>query len=176
MEKAGYIENGYPNKKGVLCSMLRAENELFLSEIILSGIFDELEVFELASAVCALVTEDIRTDIYPDSPISRNTRKALNRIKEIRRKISALQKEADIDTEMYLNSYYCPLIEQWVQGAPWEDIAAQAESSGGDIVRVFKRTADVLRQLAILPDINENLKTKSREAVNSILKEPVDAD
>lgn len=176
LEKAGYIENGYPSNKGVLCSMIRAENELYLSEIILSGVLDMLEPYELASVICAVVTEDVRAEVYPNIPISRNTRKALNKIKEIRRKISSMQKEYDIDTPMYINSYYCPLIEQWIQNTPWEDISKQAETSEGDIVRVFKRTVDVLRQLTILPEVSDAFKNTAREAMQGILKEPVDID
>lgn len=176
LEKTGYILNGSPTNSGIVCSMIRAENELFLSEIILKGILDELEPYELASVICALVTEDLRSDVYPNQPISKNTRKALNRIKEIRKKIAIMQRENDISTEMYINSYYSPLIEQWILDTPWEDIAKQVDSSEGDIVRIFKRTIDVLRQLTILPYINENLKQTAKTAINSILKEPIDID
>ncbi len=176
LERAGYIENGNPTEAGVTCSMVRAENELFLSEIILRGILDELQPYELASVICALVTEDLRTDVYPNQPISRNTRKALNRIKEVRKKIAILQRDYDINTEMYINSYYSPLMEQWVMGTPWEDISKQVDSSEGDIVRIFKRTVDVLRQLTILPNLSEDLKQNAKAAITGILKEPVDVD
>ena len=176
LEKTGYIVNGYPSESGVVCSMIRAENELFLSEILLNGLLDELLPYELASVICALVTEDLRCEVYPDCPISKNTRKTLNKIKEIRKKIAVLQRDYDINTEMYINSYYSPLMEQWVQDTPWEDIAKQVDSSEGDIVRIFKRTVDVLRQLTILPNISENLKQSAKEAITGILKEPVDAD
>ena len=176
LEKFGYLKDETPLEKGVVCSMIRAENELFLSEIILKGILDELQPYELASVVCALVTEDLRSDVYPNQPVSKNTRKALNKIKEIRKRIAIEQRNFDINTPMYINSYYSPLIEQWILETPWEDIAKQTDSSEGDIVRVFRRTVDVLRQLSSLPDINENLKEKAKEAVRSILKEPVDAE
>ncbi len=176
LERMGYIVNGSPTQSGVTCSMIRAENELFISEIILRGVLDELKPYELASVICALVTEDLRADVYPNQPISRNTRQALNKIKEIRKKTAIIQRDYDINTEMYINSYYSPLMEQWVMGTPWEDIAKQAESSEGDIVRIFKRTVDLLRQLTILPNISEELKQSAKNAVTSILKEPVDAD
>ena len=176
LEKIGYIENGVPTDAGITCSMVRAENELFLSEIILRGVLDELQPYELASVICALVTEDLRTDVYPNQPISKNTRKALNRIKEIRKKIAVLQRDYDITTEMYINSYYSPLMEQWVLETPWEDIAKQVDSSEGDIVRIFKRTVDVLRQLTILPNLSEELKENAKTAIKAILKEPVDVD
>ncbi len=176
LEKMGYLENGYPTDAGITCSMIRAENELYLSEIILKGILEGIEPYELASVICALVTEDLRSDVYPNQPISKNTRKALNRIKEIRRKIAVLQRDYEITTEMYLNSYYCPLVEQWVQDTPWEDIAKQVDSSEGDIVRILKRVVDVLRQLTILPNISEEVKNNAKTAIQCILKEPVDAD
>ncbi len=176
LERIGYIENGVPTDAGITCSMVRAENELFLSEIILRGILDELQPYELASVICALVTEDLRSDVYPNQPISKNTRKALNRIKEVRKKIAILQRDYDINTEMYINSYYSPLMEQWILETPWEDIAKQVDSSEGDIVRIFKRTVDVLRQLTILPNLNEELKQNAKEAITAILKEPVDVD
>ena len=176
LEKKGYIQNGVPTDSGITCSMIRAENELFLAEIILKGILDELEPYELASVICALVTEDLRSDVYPNQPISRNTRKALNKIKEIRKNIAILQRDYDINTEMYINSYYSPLIEQWILGTPWEDIAKQVDSSEGDLVRIFKRTVDVLRQLTILPNLSEDLKQHAKDAITAILKEPVDVD
>ncbi len=176
LEKMGYIKDTCPTDSGITCSMVRAENELFLSEIILNGILDELLPHELASVVCALVTEDLRTEVFPAVPISKKARKALNKIKEIRKKIASLQREYDIDTEMYINSYYSPLIEQWILGTPWEDIAKQVDSSEGDIVRIFKRTVDVLRQLAVLPNVPDTLKQNAKNAVNAVLKEPVDTD
>ena len=176
LEEMGYIINGTPTQSGITCSMIRAENELFISEIILRGVLDELKPYELASVICALVTEDLRADVYPNQPISRNTRQALNKIKEIRKKIAIIQRNHDINTDMYINSYYSPLMEQWVMGTPWEDIAKQAESSEGDIVRIFKRTVDLLRQFTILPNLSEGLKQNAKEAMTSILKEPVDAD
>ncbi len=176
LERMGYIQNGVPTEAGITCSMIRAENELFLAEIVLKGILDELEPYELASVICALVTEDLRSDVYPNQPISKNSRKALNRIKEVRKKIAIIQRDYDINTEMYINSYYSPLMEQWVQETPWEDIAKQVDSSEGDIVRIFKRTVDVLRQLTILPNLSEELKANAKIAIQCILKEPVDAD
>ncbi len=176
LERMGYIKNGSPTETGQICSMIRAENELFLSEIILKGVLDDLKPYELASVICALVTEDVRADIYPNQPISQNTRKALNKIKEIRKKIAVLQRDYDINTEMYINSFYSPLIEQWILDTPWEDIAKQSDSSEGDIVRIFKRVVDILRQLTILPCTSEEMKQNAKDAITAILREPIDSD
>ena len=176
LEKMGYLENNYPNEKGLTIGAIRAENELFLAEIIFSGVLDTLKVDELASVICAITTEDLRADVYPEIPISKGTRKALNRIKDIRRRVTIIQRDCDIETEMYINSYYSPLIEYWVNGGEWEELIEQVPSGEGDVVRCFKRTIDVLRQLTIIPNVSDELVQNARAAIDAINRSPIDID
>ena len=176
LERAGYLENNYPNEKGLTIGAIRAENELFLSEIIFSGVLDTLKVDELASVICAITTEDLRADVYPEIPISKGTRKALNKIKDIRRRLTLLQRDFDIETEMYINSYYSPLIEYWVNGGEWEELIEQVPSGEGDVVRCFKRTIDVLRQLTVIPNVSDELVQNARAAIDAINRSPIDID
>ena len=176
LEKMGYIENDYPNEKGMTTAAIRAENELFLAEIIFSGILDTLKTDELASVICAITTEDLRADVYAELPISKGTRKALNKIKDIRRRLDIIQKDCDIDTEMYINSYYSPLIEYWVNNGEWEELIEQIPSGEGDVVRCFKRTIDVLRQLTVVPNVSDELVQNARAAIEAINRSPIDVD
>ena len=77
---------------------------------------------------------------------------------------------------MYINSYYSPLIEMWTTGTSWEDLTQMTESSEGDVVRIFKRTIDILRQIANAQYINPQLNDTAKEAIKLILKEPIDVD
>lgn len=172
----GYLKDDYPTEKGVMTSQVRAENELFISEIILSRVLEDLTPAGLASVVCAITTEDLRADIYPQIPISQEVRKTLNLIKNIKRNVDRVQKENDIETAMYINSYYSSMIEMWVNGAEWDSILDQVEMGEGDIVRIFKRTVDVLRQLCVISNIPEALVFTAREAINGILREPINID
>lgn len=172
----GYLKDDYPTDKGVMTSQIRAENELFISEIILSHILENLTPAELASVVCAITTEDLRAEMYSQVPISQATRKTLNLIKNIKRNIDKAQKDNDIETPMYINSYYSSMIEMWVNGAEWESITDQVEMGEGDIVRVFKRTVDVLRQFCVISSVPESLTFTAREALKGILREPIDVD
>lgn len=176
LEKMGYIVNDYPNEKGLTVAAIRAENELYLAEIIFSGILDTLNPDELASVICAINTEDLRADVYPELPISKGTRKALNRIKDVKRSISIVQRDFDVETEMYINSYYSPLVEYWVNGGEWEQLMEQVPAGEGDIVRCFKRTIDVLRQLTVIPNVPEGLIQNARAAINAINRAPIDID
>ena len=77
---------------------------------------------------------------------------------------------------MYINSFYSPLIELWIMDGNWENIVDNVEMGEGDVVRSFKRTVDVLRQITILPNINPELADKAKEAISAIMKEPIDVD
>lgn len=172
----GYLKEDYPTDKGVLASQIRAENELFLAEIIQSHVLENLEPGELASVVCAITTEDLRADIYPQTPISQQVRKTLNLIKNIKRNIDKSQKDNGVETPMYINSYYSSMIEMWVNGAEWDSILDQVEMGEGDIVRIFKRTVDVLRQFCVINDVPEALVYTARAAIDGILRPPIDLD
>ena len=46
----------------------------------------------------------------------------------------------------------------------------------GDIVRAFKRVVDVLRQLTVVDNVPEALVFTAREAIEKIMRAPVDID
>lgn len=172
----GYLQDDFPTDKGKTASQIRSENELFLAEIIFSGVLDNLTPAELASIICAITTEDMRADMYSQLPLSQKVRKTLNKIKDIRRKLERVQNENNVDDCMYINSFYCALIEMWANGAEWDEIINQVEMGEGDIVRCFKRVVDVLRQLTTIENIPETLVFTAREAIENVLREPIDID
>ena len=172
----GYIKDDYPTEQGVTISQLRSENELFLARIIFSGVLEGLTPAELASVVCAITTEDMRADLYSQLPLSPNVRKKLNKIKDIKRELDKKQKNHDVEDPMYINGFYSPLIEMWVNGAEWESIVDEVDMGEGDIVRSFKRVVDVLRQFCTISNIPEDLVFTAREAIELIQRSPIDID
>ena len=171
----GYLIDDYPTERGVTTAQIRSENELFIAEIIFSNILENLTPSQLAAVVCAVTTEDLRIDI-PYLPISEPVRKTLNLIRNIRRKVEKVQNKYLVDAPMYINPYFSSLIELWVEGAEWETITEQIDMGEGDIVRSFKRVVDVLRQFTTIANVPEALVFTSREAIEKILREPVDVD
>ena len=176
LEEYGYIKDDYPTEEGKTISQIRSENELFLALVIFSGVLNQLTPAELASVVCALTTEDMRADLYSHLPLSPNVRKSLNKIKDIKRNLDKKQKNYDVEDPMYINAFYSPLIELWVNGSEWDDIVDQVEMGEGDIVRTFKRVIDVLRQFCTIENIPEELVFTSREAIEKINRSPIDID
>ena len=47
----GYIKDDYPTERGITISQIRSENELFLAQVIFSGVLDGLTPAELASVI-----------------------------------------------------------------------------------------------------------------------------
>ena len=186
LELTDNLNDNYPTENGKITMALRCENELYISQVILSGLLDNLSVVELASVVCALVSEEVRNlDDGISIPCAKAVRKTLNQIKDIRRKIYVLERDYNIENPMYINTQYCYFIEYWI-GAnlnpennsieSWDKMFEESEISQGDVVRTFKRTIDMLRQIASLDNINESLKYNAKEAIKLINIEPVNAD
>lgn len=175
LKEYGYIQNDYPTEKGKTTSQIRSENELYLAEIIFSGVLENLTPSQLAGVICALTTEELRIEI-PYIPFSEPVRKTLNQIRNIKRKLEKVQSKYDIEAPLYINPYFSSLIELWVEGAEWETVSEQIEIGEGDIVRAFKRVVDVLRQLTTIDNIPETLVFTAREAIERIQRPPVDVD
>lgn len=175
LKEYGYIQNDYPTEKGKTTSQIRSENELYLAEIIFSGVLENLTPSQLAGVICALTTEELRIEI-PYIPFSEPVRKTLNQIRNIKRKLEKVQSKYDIEAPLYINPYFSSLIELWVEGAEWETVSEQIEIGEGDIVRAFKRVVDVLRQLTTIDNIPETLVFIAREAIEKIQRPPVDVD
>lgn len=176
LNQFGYLKDDYPTPPGVMTSQIRGENELFLAEIIRSHVLENLTPAELAAVVCAVTTEDLRADIYCQTPLSLAVRRTLNLIKNIKRNVDKVQKDNDIDSPLYINSYYSAMIEMWANGADWETLLDQIEMGEGDIVRAFKRTVDVLRQFCVISEVPEALAFSAREAISAIMREPINVD
>ena len=185
LETMGNLSEDYPTETGKITMGLRIENELYLSEIILSNLLNDLAPYELASVICAIATEEVRNlDNTPIKPPSQNVRKVLGKIKDIRRKIFLLERENKIENMMNVNSEYCSMIESWVLSAneevssieAWDKIFADTEFTEGDVVRAFKRTIDVLRQLTVVDNIPEEIAMNAKEAIKAINREPVNVD
>lgn len=186
LEVMGHLKDDYPTEIGKITMGLRCENELYISEILKSGVLSGLGPIELASVVCAITSEEIRNkDGIITSPPSSNVRKVLSKIKDIKRKIFMLERDFNLQNEMNLHSHFSGLIEKWVssnliednnQTKTWNELFEDNEFSEGDVVRAFKRTIDLLRQFTIIENVDPEVAQTAKDAIKAINKEPVNID
>ena len=186
LEVMGHLKDDYPTEIGKITMGLRCENELYISEILKSGVLSGLGPIELASVVCAITSEEIRNkDGIITSPPSSNVRKVLSKIKDIKRKIFMVERDFNLQNEMNLHSHFSGLIEKWVssnliedsdQTKIWNELFEDNEFSEGDVVRAFKRTIDLLRQFTIIENVDLEVAQTAKDAIKAINKEPVNID
>ena len=173
LTEMGYLEDEYPTSKGLTTASVRSENELFFSEIILNGVLDGLSPSELAAVLCAITTEDPRNGFYVKFPLSENVRKAVNEARNIGKRLYKIQKNHDVNTPILLNTQFSAIIEYWANGGEWEDLIKGMDIGEGDIVRTFKRTMDLLRQLTIIPNVPRDVAQTASIALDNINRDPI---
>ncbi len=172
-ELTGHLQENYPTRKGFMTAAARVENEIFFIELIVRGLLDGLSYAELASVLCAVVTEDSRTMFHSKYKISKKARKAIYECQDLMRKLWRIQQEYNVIVPISLTPDYSAFIENWALGVDWQEMVSGAEVDEGDLVRIFKRTLDVLRQLTVIPDVSPELVKTAEMAIKSINRDPV---
>lgn len=176
LEEFGYIDSNYPTEKGLTAAAIRSENELYFAEVVYSGVLSGLTPSELASVVCAVITEETRGNMFFKFQISPRARKTIAEVRNTLRRVWRVQKDYSVNTPLLLNPQFSPLAEHWVEGCEWDELMAGLEIGEGDVVRTFKRTMDVLRQLTIIPGVPEDVVRNARIALDCINRDPISED
>lgn len=92
---------------------------------------------------------------------------------EIRRELIRSQNRHGITIPLWLEVELMGLVEQWALGMTWEQLCYQTSIDEGDLVRLLRRTIDLLWQIPQIPHIPPRLKKTARQAVPMIRRFPV---
>ena len=65
------------------------------------------------------------------------------------------------------------LIEQWALGATWDELCSNTSLDEGDLVRILRRTIDLLWQIPQAPRVANGLKENARKAVSLMKRFPI---
>jgi len=172
-EAMGHLDENFPTQKGRMTAAARTENEIFFIELIVRGIFDNLSYSELAAVACAIITEEQRNSFYQKFRVSKEVRKTLHDCQDLMRKLYKIQQENGVNVPINLSPDYSGFIEKWALGMDWEELIKNSEVGEGDLVRIFKRTIDILRQLTMIPDVSAELVRTAGMAIDCINRDPV---
>ncbi|MCS7031630.1 MAG: DEAD/DEAH box helicase [Gloeomargarita sp. SKYG116] len=168
------LESLTPTSLGQTVAALRGDNELWLGLALRSGAFDELSPPHLAAAVAALVMETPRSDSWTNYPLPAPVDAALAQLRPLRRKLFQLQRRYHIGFPLWLEPDLAPLVERWAAGVLWPELCQHTNLDGGDIVRLIRRTMDVLSQIPHAPHLSVPLQTNARLAWEAMNRFPVD--
>jgi superfamily II RNA helicase len=175
--------NGYsPSFLGQAAATIRGDNELWLALVFVSGELEHLEPHHLAATVCALITETPRADVWCDFPpppevlevlgVKKSTESS-STIRELRTRLFQVQRRHGVGLPVWREYGLVGLCEQWALGMNWQDLCDSVSLAEGDIVRMLRRTVDVLSQIPQIPDISSTLSNNAREANEMMKRFPI---
>ena len=65
------------------------------------------------------------------------------------------------------------IISEWARGKKWKDLVFNTSLDEGDVVRIIRRSIDVLSQVQYCIGVSNKLKSKAKLALKAINRFPV---
>jgi superfamily II RNA helicase len=170
------LDNLVPTEGGRVAAAIRGENELWLGLALKSGELDDLDPHHLAATVAALVTETPRPDSFVRFDLSEEIDNAWTSLQKIRRSVLKVQYRHGVALPVGLENRYINLIaivEHWALGVEWVELCENTSLDEGDVVRILRRTLDLLSQIPHVPHLSDALYRNARRAMQLIDRFPV---
>jgi len=162
-----------PTEIGRTVAALRGDNELWLGLALMSGHLDELDPADLASVLEAISTEVNRPDLWSGFPPPPAAEEALHDLRGLRRELLRQQEQAQVVMPLWFEPELMGLVHAWAKGVSWNDLIANTSLDEGDVVRIMRRTVDLLAQIPYCEAISEQLRNNARAALKAINRFPV---
>ena len=176
LEHFGGLADNRPTELGEMAAAIRGDNELWLALALASGEFDHLNAAQLAAAFAALVTENSRPDSWCRYKLSGTVEETLGGLHTLRRQLFQQQHRRHVTAPIWLEYDLVGMVEQWALQVDWVTLCSNTSLDEGDIVRILRRTLDVLSQIPHVPYISDNLRTTAREAKEIMNRFPVNEE
>jgi ATP-dependent RNA helicase HelY len=144
-----YLDGDQTTDAGDRLSRIYTELDLVAAECLRQGVFDDLDVPQLAACLAALVFESRAKDEptsprLPQGPV----RAALDRMGGIWRDLSVLERDMRVDFLRPMDLGFCWAAYRWASGASLSEVLYESDLAAGDFVRWVKQLIDLTEQVA----------------------------
>jgi ATP-dependent RNA helicase HelY len=162
---------------GYWASKLRLDQPLLIAEAIRKGILNNVSPEVLAGGLAPFVWDKgqevgLRTKKAGDvTEMERVFEKIVGCIKQIR----ALKAKRGFESPPIL-FWPAVAVYAWARGVSWERLLEFVQIDEGDMASLITRSADHLRQVTNLRETHPQLSSVAEEAIELLLREPVDID
>ena len=186
LQEFSALEEYTPTSLGQAAATIRGDNELWLAMAFMSGELDNLAPHHLAAAVSALVTETPRGDVWCEYVAAPEVLEALgiqrrqpgaevttSVLREIRPHLFQVQHRYGVGCPIWREYELVGLAENWALDVEWNELCDNTNLAEGDIVRMLRRTIDVLLQIPQIPYISSVLVNNARDAVSAMKRFPI---
>ena len=173
LRQFGCLNDLDPTEIGRTVAALRGDNELWLGLALMSGHLDDLQPSDLAAVFEAISTEVNRPDLWSGFPPPAAAEEALHDLSGLRRELLRAQESVGVVVPAWWEPELMGLVAAWAKGTPWPDLIGNTSLDEGDVVRIMRRTVDLLAQVPYCEAISEQLRAHSRQALKAINRFPV---
>jgi superfamily II RNA helicase len=173
LQRFGCLDELVPTPLGQIAAAIRGDNELWLGLALAKGEIDNLGPHHLAAAIAALVTETPRPDSWVRYVLSTEVESALAGLRSTRRQLFQLQRRYNVAFPIWLEYGLVALVEQWALGVEWAELCANTSLDEGDVVRLLRRTLDLLSQIPHVPHLPQSLRRNAYRAMQLLDRFPV---
>lgn len=162
---------------GEVASQIKAENELWMAMCVTSQHIYTLGPKELAGVMAALITrESLRLHKTTECALSASERvyACLESLEPEWERLVEFQAREGIDETPFVDRRLAGMAEHWAGGASWREVRESCPNlDEGDIVKILHRTQDMLRQMASLSLIPDDLKRTAATAAELFHRAPL---
>ncbi len=169
----GCLEELELTEVGKSIGAIRTENELWVGLVLLSGYLDDLNPPDLAAVIQAISVDVRRPDLWCNYKCSSKVNEVLNELTGLKKLITDKQVHFLIDTPIILDNQMTGIVSEWAKGMKWKEIIFNTSLDEGDVVRVIRRTIDVLSQIQYCPGLSNKIKRNAKLSLKSINRFPV---
>ena len=173
LKDLGYIKNNELTKKGEFASKIYGY-ELSMAELYERGVLENLSETELGLLCLALVFEPRKISLLPKLT---KTVKSMNNITD--RVLEIIEKsEKRLSIRPFSKKYYyhlSPCLEAWIRNESFDNILRYTDSDEGEIIRYFRMTVQILRELLDTP-CSPEFKSKATKLMRIINRDIIDAE
>ena len=158
---------------GQTVGAIRSENELWIGLVLVSGYLDDLDPPELAAIIQAICVDVRRPNLWCNFKPSLNVIDFFNELDALIKLFSFQQNKFHIEIPIYLETELTGIISEWARGKKWKDLVFNTSLDEGDVVRIIRRSIDVLSQVQYCIGVSNKLKSKAKLALKAINRFPV---
>ena len=173
LRQVGGLQGVIPTQIGEAAAAIRGDNELWIALALRSGFLDSLDPHHLAAIICALVSETPRSDSWTNYATADEVVMTLSALRNTRRQLFQVQRRYQVALPVWMEYELVGIVEQWALGIPWPELCSNTNLDEGDIVRMLRRTVDLLSQIPYVPHASDLVQANARRAIQLIDRFPI---
>ena len=171
-------KNDVPTLKGKVAASISACDEILVTELLFSGLFQELDSIQIASILSCMIYTDTKGTTEGVQKISKHEKLGapFNALQKVADKVATVMIECKIalDKEEYISKFKPDLMELtmlWCGGCKFKELCDEARDIyEGTIIRAFRRLDELIAQLIESAKIigNTDLRNKFEDAQKNL--------